>query len=595
MDSDKEEDGENNVEIPNLPSSEDSNDEGWEKVPLRKDKRRRLSSSSNVSSPDHLNPPSKQPKAGPSYGSDSSRENTPARTNRRKMKKKQLKSAVVKNLSTDRPIQQPASLMEQPEGSPSPQDVVEQLVSPGKSSSESGGPHPSEDSPHLQANEDQPSNPPPSVNTNNSPSAALREGTNQSWSKIASRQPRAPPKSLNTPKSDPVFCRYPVILTDTMEPGPVRLKALEWKLADLLETDIGPVLHIRSLGGPQTLVGCASSYQQQKLMAKKSIGQLKVRTHIPVPKVQGVVKGIPCHVPEKDILARISDSRVTQVHRLSTQEGKPSTAVRVTLETAILPDSITINKREWDLHPYVAGVQRCYRCNKLGHIKKNCPAKKETCTTCASPNHKADKCDSPKRHCINCKGDHSAAYGGCPARKTWLAANRLRAQAYIPMAQAWRQAKQLVKPPSNPQLPTENQPLAHGWRQLDQLPPSPVEISSDLKVQNFKPIPRPRSRKVNLTSSSGDSVESEEVHALKRENGALRSEIVKLNTTIQSLSNSLADLKNEITQLRKAQAEQNKPKPLARANTQGLSDKTIQAFALLQDYIQTILDNGGQI
>ena len=296
-----------------------------------------------------------------------------------------------------------------------------------------------------------PENPPPSSQANSGKNPNGQAATGSRLGHSADRNPskgnhtrqrsqRAPALS----SAAPVFCEFPVIMTDLMQPGPARLRALEWKLPDILSAIVGPVSHLRTLGPREFLVGCASAHQQKKLLAKSEIGTVKVRCHTPAPKVEGVVYSIPTHVPDNEILKRVDDPRVkaTKVRRLKLRSGAPSTAVHVTIAAASLPDTLCINKREYVLKPYTAEARRCYKCQVLGHIVRDCTATKAVCPSCGEPGHASPGCTAPKRNCVNCGGEHSAAYLGCPKRKELMAANRIRASDYMPMAQARQMAQQ---------------------------------------------------------------------------------------------------------------------------------------------------------
>nr|KAG5712850.1 hypothetical protein BaRGS_007447 [Batillaria attramentaria] len=91
-----------------------------------------------------------------------------------------------------------------------------------------------------------------------------------------------------------------------------------------------------------------------------------------------------------------SDVTVVDVKRLTLKDGEKSRAVRVTLAETTLPDHLVINRQEYGLRPYVA------------------------------------------------EGAHSTAYRGCPAVKQWSLANRLRAQDYMPRAQAMHEAGKIA-------------------------------------------------------------------------------------------------------------------------------------------------------
>nr|KAG5689128.1 hypothetical protein BaRGS_013889 [Batillaria attramentaria] len=207
--------------------------------------------------------------------------------------------------------------------------------------------------------------------------------------------------------------------------------------------------HISSRGlrltGRKTkfVAGCSTERQQQRLAKATKIGPVSVRGYVPVPKVEGVIT-VHVDATEAEIKQAIeSDVTVVDVKRLTLKNGEKSRAVRVTLAETTLPDHLVINRQEYGLRPYVAEVQRCYKCQRLGHVQKSCPAKKPVCAACGKTGHKSEHCNGPKR-CTNCQGAHSAAYRGCPAVKQWSLANRLRAQDYMPRAQAMHEAGKIA-------------------------------------------------------------------------------------------------------------------------------------------------------
>ena len=60
-------------------------------------------------------------------------------------------------------------------------------------------------------------------------------------------------------------------------------------------------------------------------------------------------------------------------------------------------------------------LQRCTRCQRLGHNFKKCKNEK-ACVRCAR-NDCGKECNFQTRLCTNCKGPHSAAYLGCPYQR----------------------------------------------------------------------------------------------------------------------------------------------------------------------------------
>ena len=64
----------------------------------------------------------------------------------------------------------------------------------------------------------------------------------------------------------------------------------------------------------------------------------------------------------------------------------------------------------------------CYKCQKFGHIAKQCRSTKTICAKCGKDDHETDNnnrliCTAETKCCINCNQAHSSAYAGCPKKK----------------------------------------------------------------------------------------------------------------------------------------------------------------------------------
>ena len=261
----------------------------------------------------------------------------------------------------------------------------------------------------------------------------------------------------------PTFCQYPVIVEDKFETEEVRLWSLSWKLADIIQVATSaPVRTVKPLSKAKILVGCSSSRQQQRLLQMSTLGGISVACKVPSPCVEGVLNGIPLGVSDDELLESIdhvldeegkpSSASVKKVSRMAFKDGKMSTSFRISFFGTNLPASIIVCRQEFVVRPYVAQVTRCFKCHRFGHVIKDCKASQETCSNCGVQGHTKASCNASQVVCVNCKGNHSAGYRGCPTRKTWSLANKLRAQTYMPKSQALQEAKAstVITQPSHP-------------------------------------------------------------------------------------------------------------------------------------------------
>ena len=61
-------------------------------------------------------------------------------------------------------------------------------------------------------------------------------------------------------------------------------------------------------------------------------------------------------------------------------------------------------------------LYKCYTCNKIGHLTKNCKLKDKLCPKRNDTNF-SGTCPKAIWSCTNCNGNHSAAYRGCTSIK----------------------------------------------------------------------------------------------------------------------------------------------------------------------------------
>ena len=64
-------------------------------------------------------------------------------------------------------------------------------------------------------------------------------------------------------------------------------------------------------------------------------------------------------------------------------------------------------------------VIQCFKCHRIGHMKKDCRNEKELCSKCSESKHQGS-CNGPL-YCINCRGEHSSKDRNC-----WVYKERLK-------------------------------------------------------------------------------------------------------------------------------------------------------------------------
>ena len=72
-------------------------------------------------------------------------------------------------------------------------------------------------------------------------------------------------------------------------------------------------------------------------------------------------------------------------------------------------------------------LYKCYTCNKIGHLTKNCKLKEKLCPKSNNTNC-SGTCPKALWKCTNCNGNHSAACKGCPSIKAVISKSMERRQ-----------------------------------------------------------------------------------------------------------------------------------------------------------------------
>jgi len=72
----------------------------------------------------------------------------------------------------------------------------------------------------------------------------------------------------------------------------------------------------------------------------------------------------------------------------------------------ILPKEVRVGYPQFKVKQYITKPLRCFKCNRYGHVAKNCKGK-EQCSNCGGE-HNWKSCDYSNKICPNCKGNHCA-------------------------------------------------------------------------------------------------------------------------------------------------------------------------------------------
>lgn len=193
-------------------------------------------------------------------------------------------------------------------------------------------------------------------------------------------------------------------------------------------------------GGSRLLIQCKNKAQRDKALSVQTICKLEVSEvrMFGERRVKGVISGIPLGEKVEDLMKAIKGGTVVSMRRLQAKrngERVDSTSVLLEFKEAVLPERVMVGYMSFCVREYVPPPMRCYKCQRYGHIAKVCHSK-QRCGKCGGEHEYGQCSDAEIKKCCNCGGDHTAAYGGCPARKKAVVIQQVKTSRNLTYADA---------------------------------------------------------------------------------------------------------------------------------------------------------------
>lgn len=166
----------------------------------------------------------------------------------------------------------------------------------------------------------------------------------------------------------------------------------------------------------------------------------------------------------------------------------------------------------------------CYKCQKFGHIAKQCKASNQVCPKCGKDDHATEingklLCTSEKKHCINCNQEHSSAYAGCQKKKQLI---------------------KEIKDKRNTRQPTQQQQSS---LQSSQIPTSSTSLIN--KVTYASKLINDSSKHTDLSYQPIINAQKETIQQLNSTIKALQDQLSQANTLNQKLAESISNIEKK--------------------------------------------------
>ncbi|XP_014260442.1 uncharacterized protein LOC106673041 [Cimex lectularius] len=148
-------------------------------------------------------------------------------------------------------------------------------------------------------------------------------------------------------------------------------------------------------------IGVIGKRNDEKLTKLKTLAgyEVEVTPHYRLNTSRGVVM---CHdlmnSSVTDIKEGLEDQGVLEVRRMNTRRNGhvvPSASLILTFDMPRCPDEIKAAFYKLRVRPYIPSPQRCYRCQRFGHISLRCKSPHEVCECGMEGHPKESGCANP--------------------------------------------------------------------------------------------------------------------------------------------------------------------------------------------------------
>jgi hypothetical protein len=198
-------------------------------------------------------------------------------------------------------------------------------------------------------------------------------------------------------------------------------------------------------------ITCSDKTQLNLLAQKRSFGTYAIEIDVQERREKlsyCFIYGIDKDVGIEELKATIEPKPVV-IYRMK-RKGQDADYIKAGYTTPSPPRKVKIGLLSYNTTDVSNRPPLCAYCRRIGHTKTVCKATKPACPKCAGEHeyHDCQQKDSPHSLCSNCGGPHSAAYGGCPAIKSYAAVTAIQKKDNISRPAAKQRYSE-----SNPVIP----------------------------------------------------------------------------------------------------------------------------------------------
>ena len=128
------------------------------------------------------------------------------------------------------------------------------------------------------------------------------------------------------------------------------------------------------MGNGRILIFANSEEQQNNILKKATLINLKITSHIPgtTTKARGVISGIPTSVSIEEIKERLKQYELMEAKRLKNGKEKTESMSVLLCFKKELPIRVQMGYISYLVREYIPPPLRCYKCQRFGHVATQC-------------------------------------------------------------------------------------------------------------------------------------------------------------------------------------------------------------------------------
>lgn len=223
------------------------------------------------------------------------------------------------------------------------------------------------------------------------------------------------------------------------------------RIHDILEDLIGPVESGRRLRSGSVLVQTRTKVQSEKLLNTTMLDDVSITAepHKTLNHCRGTIISRESYRSSDEELTRwLNKKNIDLVRRIDLKKKFPTQKHQLQILILSfpgknLPNKINIGFEMCKVKPYIPNPQRCFKCQKFGHVISKCRGQ-ERCSNCAEIDHvhtPEQPCHRPPK-CANCGETHPAFDRNCAKFAVEKEVQRLKVTYDISFPEARRMATQ---------------------------------------------------------------------------------------------------------------------------------------------------------